>query len=49
MHALKIIAIAIGAIIFILGSTAIIIAALWGKPKHYGNKDDTWDESIEDV
>lgn len=47
MHALKIIAIAIGAIIFIIGSTAMIIAALWGKPRRRRNH--TWDESIEDV
>ena len=48
MHTLKIIAICIGAIIFILGSTAVIIGALWGKDKQrrYG---DAWDESIEDV
>lgn len=40
-------AIGIGAIIMILGSIAVIIAALWGKPRRRRNH--TWDESIEDV
>ncbi len=49
MHILKIIAISIGASIFFVGCTAIIIAALWGKSRHCSRKTDAWDESIEDV
>ena len=50
MHELKIIAIAIGAIIFIVGSTAVTIAALWGKDKNrHRRRNNVWDESIEDM
>lgn len=43
MHTLKIIAIAIGATLLFLDSIAVIIAALWGKPRRRGNNIDTWE------
>ena len=50
MHTLKIIAIAIGAMLLILGTTVVTIAALWGRPRNRRRKgDNVWDESIEDV
>lgn len=51
MHVLKIIASTIGAILLIIGSTAVTIAALGvgGKPRRRGNEAKAWDEAIEDV
>lgn len=47
------IALSIGAVMLILGSTCVIIASLFQPKKYKGDaktdKDNTWDESIEDV
>ena len=53
MSILTIIARGIGAVVLIMGSTLVAIATL-PTPKEYRGdgkvpKDDTWDESIEDV
>ena len=43
----------IGAVVLIVGSTLVTIAALFQSKEYKGDgkvpKDDTWDESIEDV
>lgn len=53
MSLLTKIALSIGAIILILGSTLVTIAALFPPKEYKGDgkvpKPDTWDESIEDV
>ena len=50
---MTIIARGIGAVVLIIGSTLVTIAALFPPKEYKGDgkvpKDDTWDESIEDV
>ena len=53
MSLLAKVALSIGAVLIILGSTCVIIVALFQPGEYKGDgkvyNDDTWDESIEDV
>lgn len=40
MHTIKIVAVSVGAIVLILGSMVVSIAALWGRPRNRRRKDD---------
>ena len=53
MSLLAKVALSIGTVLLIIGSTCVIIAALFQPREYKGDgkvyNDDTWDESIEDV